>query len=191
MKRIYVPLIFLLLAILACSSASPTEEPGARDTQVSAGNQTITAIVESDAPATYTPYPTYTPMGESQCPECPVCEACAQATCPPLEVQTIMVTATPLPDWTLINSFEGEGKNTTDLITLLPGYVRITWTYEGESNFAFYFTNLETSDPELIENTIGNASGQYIEKVRGGSHYIFDIAHASGYWTIKLEFKPE
>ena len=45
-------------------------------------------------------------------------------------------------------------------------------------------------DEELIENTIGNTTGQLILKVDASDLYIVNVQWASGDWKITIEYQP-
>lgn len=141
-----------------------TEAPEAPITQV--------AITQIISPQTQTPYPTYTP----------------QATLPP---ETIFVTPTMPKEWTLIQSLTGQGKYTTELFTLATGLVKITWEYVGSGNFAFSLKRFDNNAEDLLENTIGNSTGQKILNVGASDQYVIDVLHGDGSWQITVEFMPQ
>jgi hypothetical protein len=162
---------------------------------------TAEQVVQQSKLPTYTPYPTYTPF--PGCPDCPECETCLEPEpcptkepCPTYkpqptpEPEQVLVTATYPPDFSELYIFEGTGKSTTDLFSLPTGIIRVIWEYVGEGNFNFDIVNLETDDKEMLENTIGSATGQAILKVDASDLYIFDITMARGDWKITVEYRP-
>jgi hypothetical protein len=167
----------LIVAILACMSTTMQPAPQSQQviTQVAITQVVITQIAGDNAPVapqpTYTLYPTYTPN-------------------PTTEPQVIFVTPTLLPDWQLMQTFNGKGKETTDLFNLPTGVVRIKWNYSGSSNFVFSLKRLDNDSEEMIENAIGNTDGQTILNVGASDRYIIDVEMAEGIWQITIEFMP-
>lgn len=167
MKKI----LLVFVALLALSACAPS--PEAIQTAVAQTQSAWTPI------PTQTPYPTYTPA--------PTVFATRIST----RIVQKLVTATPRPDFTLVHEFTGTGKGTTDLFELQTGIVRVEWEYIGSSNFAFYIRRLDNDAEDMLENTIGNASGQQIFKVGHSDQYLFDIVFARGSWNIKVYYRPE
>lgn len=151
-----------------------TQAPESAITQLAVTQVAITevAVTQVIAGPTYTLQPTYTNP-------------------PPPPPEQILVTATYPPDFTEIHRFTGSGNGTSDIFALPDGIVRIKWTHRGDSNFAFYFKNLDSGQEDMLENTIGNADGQHIMNVAASDKYLFEIFMGDGPWEIIVEFRPQ
>jgi hypothetical protein len=103
---------------------------------------------------------------------------------------TTAVEPTLPPDFTEIYRFSGNGRGTTDLFSLQDGIIRVKWTHVGESNFALELHRLDDDSYESLENTIGNAEGQAILKVKASDQYLFEAYWADGPWEVIVEYRP-
>lgn len=155
-------------ATLAAYTPLPTQTPYPTYTP----RPTYTAL------PTYTPAPTYTPR--------PTVAVRVEVT----KIVQKLVTATAPPDFTLLYTFTGRGKSSTDLFTLSTGSIRVKWKYTGSSNFAFYIKRLDNDAEVLMENTIGSSEGQQLLNVGSSTKYFFDVKFAQGDWTITVEYMP-
>jgi hypothetical protein len=139
------------------AAAAPTEAP-----VVTAGPTDTPAPTETPAP-TDTPAPTNTP----------------EPTATPAPTDTPEPTATPIPPVVIT----GNGQTVTDKITLPYEISTVSFTHQGQRNFAVQLYTAESDQPELLVNTIGNYAGTRL--LQGSSPIFFEIT-ADGAWELTI-----
>jgi len=84
-----------------------------------------------------------------------------------------------------VQQLSGTGDTVTQPVSVPPGLLTISGSYQGDDNFAVWWYDMN-GDRDLVFNEIGSYSGQQLVAVEQTTTLVFEVTAGMGSWSLDL-----